>query len=161
MAQKLVYVDDLSGEEGDDSIRPCKFSYEGVEFKADFGDDSRQKLAEALAPFMEVAQRVASGTRIPEELRPHVGHSPATHTSSSKKKSRGAPSHVGEGARTHTPEEVAELKIWLKRIGVAEPWARIPDDIWEAFRTGDLGKLKEGRLPVYDDEHEPEQQAQA
>lgn len=141
MAQKLVYIDDLTGEEGD-GVRPCKIAYENIEFRADFGDETRAQLIEALAPFLQVAQRIASGGRIPDELRPHAG-SPTTGHPAPK---------AAEGSRAaQHAAEVQELKMWLRRMGVKEPHAKIPNDIWAAFRADDPGLLKKGRLPVHDE----------
>lgn len=152
MAQRLVIIDDINGStsEEDASIRACLFSYESVEFRLDLGDESRKVFIAAIAEFVEKAQRTRKSVKIPDELRPHLGSLPGSVPSPPLMPSERRKPVVGEGGKKHDPEEVRKLKVWLDRMGVEYPTARLPDDMWAAYHANDPSKLNPGRLPVHD-----------
>lgn len=60
--QVTQYVDDLDGAELNGEGRTVRFSYDGRNYEIDLGRDNEQKLADALAPFIEAARPVRVGS---------------------------------------------------------------------------------------------------
>lgn len=132
MAQKLVYIDDITGEEG---ARTFSFQIEGVGLEIDLSEDSIKAFYEAIAPFVGPARRSTRNSRIPDQLRVLLG--PASTIP--------APAEDPDNGK-HTAQEVADCKSWLERIGVTPSHARIPVDCWKAYRANDPSLLKPERL---------------
>lgn len=61
MAHKIVLVDDLDGSELGDNAVTTRFSLNGAHYEIDLGDANRQKLADALAPFIAAGRRASAG----------------------------------------------------------------------------------------------------
>ncbi len=63
MARREIVVlqDDLDGSEKD--VRTVKFGFEGAHYEIDLGPKNFDKLAEALAPFVEAARKDNSSRR--------------------------------------------------------------------------------------------------
>jgi hypothetical protein len=57
MAQRtqILYTDDLDGGEANGTVR---FGYDGVDYEIDLSKKNSDKLAKALAPFIEAGRRV-------------------------------------------------------------------------------------------------------
>lgn len=61
MAHKIVLVDDLDGTELGDNAVTTRFSLNGASYEIDLGEANRQKLADALAPFIAAGRRASAG----------------------------------------------------------------------------------------------------
>lgn len=133
MAQKLVFVDDITDEEG---ARPFLYAVEGVSFEIDLAPDSVKRFYEAVAPFVAKSRRTSRNNRIPDQLKDIMG----TQTTAL------APAEADPDLGKHTKEEVSDCKAWLERFGVEIPGARLPVDMWHAWRANDPGLLKPERL---------------
>lgn len=134
MAQKLVYVDDMTDEEG---ARPLLFSIEGVSFEIDLCQDNVKAFYEAIAPFVGKARRTSKNARVPEELRAIMGPQTTVVT----------PQATDPDLGPHSREDVADCKAYLTRLGIKPPGARIPVDMWRAWRANDPTLLRADRLP--------------
>lgn len=55
MALKTIRTDDISGVELGSDVEPTTFSYQGVVYELDLGDESLQALETALSPFIRAA----------------------------------------------------------------------------------------------------------
>ncbi|MFN3707550.1 histone-like nucleoid-structuring protein Lsr2 [Microcella sp.] len=61
MAHKIVLVDDLDGTELGDNAVTTRFSLNGAHYEIDLNESNRQKLADALAPFIAAGRRASAG----------------------------------------------------------------------------------------------------
>jgi hypothetical protein len=55
-------LDDLDGTELPDGTEPTRFSLAGTDYELDLGEENREKLRAALAPFVEAAREVRPAT---------------------------------------------------------------------------------------------------
>jgi len=62
MAHKIVLVDDLDGSELGDNAVTTRFSLNGAHYEIDLNEANREKLAEALAPFIAAGRRASAGS---------------------------------------------------------------------------------------------------
>ena len=62
MAVRTILVDDITGKEGAD-IETVTFSFKGLSYEIDLGDDSEKEFAAALDPYIKVSRRVSSQAR--------------------------------------------------------------------------------------------------
>lgn len=60
MARKQIVqlIDDLDGTEIEGSSQSVTFSYRGADYEIDLSEANAQKLADALAPFIDAARKV-------------------------------------------------------------------------------------------------------
>lgn len=133
MAQKLVIVDDRTGEEG---AEPVHLGVQGLHFEIDLADTSKQQLVDALKPFLSHA-RLPGKVRpadVPDWLEEIV---PVPRTWSTATTGR------------HDKERVANCKTWLDSQGVRNiPTGRLADELWDAFETQNVSRLSAKYRPL-------------
>lgn len=139
MAQKLVFIDDFNFEEGN-GVRTVAFGLEGVTFQIDLCEDNLKELYEVLTPYVERGRRITDGARVPEALRRIMNGQTVPGVT--------VIHEPDPDDRKHTKEEVAECKAWLDKFGVPYPFAKIPIDMWRAFRANDPTLMKPERFPA-------------
>lgn len=84
MAHKLVLVDDLDGSELGSNSATTRFSLDGTQYEIDLGAANKQKLAEALRPFISSARKTAKATSAPSANRSRSQRSGSGPTRSSE-----------------------------------------------------------------------------
>lgn len=111
MAHKIVLVDDLDGSELGDNAVTTRFSLNGAHYEIDLGDANRQKLADALAPFIAAGRRASAGAASARSAAP-------------KKRSAGAKSNT------------SAIREWANANGhTVGDRGRIPANIVEAYEA--------------------------
>lgn len=111
MAHKIVLVDDLDGTELGDNAVTTRFSLNGAQYEIDLNESNRQKLADALAPFIAAGRRASSGAG-------------AARSASPKKRSGGAKSNT------------SAIREWANANGhPVGDRGRIPANIIEAYEA--------------------------
>jgi hypothetical protein len=80
MAHKIVLVDDLDGTEIGKNSTTTRFSLDGAQYEIDLTDVNKQKLREALQPFIvsarkETRRASGAGASRPRTRRPYAGAS--------------------------------------------------------------------------------------
>lgn len=135
MAKQIMVVDDITGEPDADTVT---IGYGGRAYNIDLTEEGRAELKQLLRPYIQFGQDVGQMT-IHEDKR---------------RRTQPLERHHPESGR-HTKEEVAALKKWAAKLGIEVPLARIPNDIWAAWRADKIELLRPGRLP--DSEPSPRQ----
>lgn len=103
MARKVIttYIDDIDGSEAEG---PVAFSYNGRSYEIDLSTDNKQKLEEALAPFISAA-RTTAGTR-----------------------------RVSSGAAAASRQDLAAIREWAKANNIqVSDRGRIAASVIEAY----------------------------
>ncbi|MFE0691818.1 Lsr2 family protein [Streptomyces xiamenensis] len=107
MAQKIVtiYTDDLTGEESPE-VHTYEFSLDGIRYEIDLAPDGRDKLLEALGPFVGAGRKQGRTSGRPP-----------------KGTKRSVPS-----------EDPAAIRTWAKENGYAvNDRGRVPANILDAY----------------------------
>ncbi|WP_058234192.1 histone-like nucleoid-structuring protein Lsr2 [Devriesea agamarum] len=119
MAREHITIirDDLDGSEG---ARSVSFAIEGVQYEIDLAEDNRNKLREALAPFIEKAARMGRDSG--------RGASRSTGTQRVHKYSREQSLAAKHWAETHEGEKI------LSEKGISHsPKGRTANAVIEAY----------------------------
>lgn len=108
--QVTQYVDDLDGTELDGEGRTVHFSLDGRDYEIDLGNDNEQKLANALAPFIDAARPVRT--------------SPAGRGGSG-----------GRSSSSKSNVDLAAVRKWARENGhEVNDRGRVPGKVTDAFR---------------------------
>lgn len=133
MARQVIVVDDVTGETGAEERH---FAVGADAYKVDLTTDGWDELRKALAPWLQVAQRVG----VNQNLR-------------GVKKSTTPPPAINDSGMRHSREECDELRAWAAENGVKvrEDGGRYPEVVWNAFHAKDVslvpGRLLRGHSP--------------
>lgn len=118
--RREIICDDITGEDG---ALPVTFSLDGQQYSIDLVETTRAKLAAALAPFVEHAQRVRSNMHSPHHVRAQAT------------KMNGAAS-----------TDLAGLKAWARQHDVQLPRrGRIPSHIRAQYDAWSSNVAKRGK----------------
>lgn len=112
MAHRIVLVDDLDGSELNESAATTRFSLDGAQYEIDLAEANRDRLREALAPFIAAGRKVGP-----------------TSAPAGRRSARSAASG-GSGKRT------ADIREWANANGhrVGER-GRIPANVVAAYEA--------------------------
>lgn len=126
MARQIVFVDDITGETGAETV---SFGWDGRYFNIDLTMEGRDELESLLAPYLHFGQ---------DEGKMELGGRPKKPTASLHDPDHGK----------HSREELDACTAWAseKKLNLNER-GRIPADVWRAWRQDDVGLLRPGRLP--------------
>ena len=119
MARKTVLVDDVTGEEGAETVR---FGWQGVDFEVDLVPEGVKRLEELLEPFVSAGRRVQ---------RPVHRLSAGERAENARRR---APAVAGnEAARSR--EETAAIRAWARENGWPQMGdrGRLPSDVLDAY----------------------------
>jgi len=104
-----IFRDDFTGEKGATTVA---FSFDGKDYEIELVEENRQKFADALDPYIQVA-RVAQAAKAPVSA-PKPANDPAT--------------------RRAAAERVAAIREWAKEQGMeVSDRGRLPFDVIEAY----------------------------
>ena len=104
MAQRIVLMDDLDGSTED--VTPVNFGLENTNYEIDLSPENRDRLKEALAPFIKVARK-----------------RPRSNTSTTGKRSGSASGY-----------DVRAVRAWARENGFDVPErGRVSGEVREAF----------------------------
>ena len=108
MATRTIHIDDLTGEEGAQTVT---ISIDGLSWSIDLAPESRATLDQALRPFLDAATPISPG---------RTG------------RARGIPARTGR-----TPAELQAIREWARANGhEVSDRGRIPNAIMEQYESG-------------------------
>lgn len=117
MAIKQILVDDFTGSEGAETR---SFSLDRNHYEIDLDDEGAAALAEALAPFIEVARKVTPATRRRSRAKPAVKAHPK----------------VTKVAAPQSKADKDAIREWARSKGHnVSNRGRIPQDIVDEFNV--------------------------
>lgn len=141
--KRTIVVDDLDESEGAEEV---SFALDGAVYEIDLSVVNRKKLDEVLRPYIDAARGLRNGHRPKRRVQrtQPVRHAPPTAPTAAPATE---PAGQDEGV-LHSKEELAAVRGWAKSKGVRITLrGRIPQDVWDAWRSGDLALLAEKRRP--------------
>lgn len=129
MAQKLITIDDVTGEEGAEEII---YGWQGKFYRIDLAEEGRVEFERDMAPWLQFSTPV--DTKDASFPSGSIGNSRRSGSSR-----RGAtPDDTGR----HSPEEIAACRGWAESNRIKQHTGRIPTRMWAAWRTGDKSYLR-------------------
>jgi hypothetical protein len=145
MVERIVRIDDL--DRVTEGAATVYLTVEGVDFEVDCAEESKKRLLEALRPFL-VAGRRRGTARVPEDMKELLGEDlPAALPV----RANGQPAARTAGAtlyETHSKADLAKVREWAAGYRITLGNGRVPADVWEAWESNDVTRLRKGRLPA-------------